>query len=80
MLEAELIITLRKHHNSVIKLFSFVHEGIEYVLTENQIKDYENRYGVKIMLKESKSLAYDLEPKIYNLDSISKFFTQQDKK
>ena len=80
MLEAELIITLRKQHDSIIKLFSFVHEGIEYVLTESQIKDYENRYGVEIMLKESKTLAYDLEPKFDNLDSISKFFSHQQKK
>ena len=74
MIDAELIITLRKHDSPKIRLFSFIYEGVEHVLTEQQIKEFENRYNLEIRLTESKSLSYDLEPNYQNIDAVSEFF------
>ena len=74
MIEAELIITIRKEDSSNVRLFSFTYEGVEHVLTERQIKEFENRYGLEIKLNKSKQLTYDLEPNYQNIESISEFF------
>ena len=80
MINAELIITLQKNSDSFIKLYSFEYEGIEYVLTKNQIKDFENRYNVKVILNEKQTHSYNLEPILSNMDFISAFFSEENSK
>ena len=79
MIDAELLITLRKKDTPNIQLFSFTYGGIEHILTEGQIKEFEDRYGIEIKLNKSKPLSYDFESNFQNIDSISEFF-DMDKK
>ena len=75
MIEAQLIITLRRNSISQMKLYSFVHEGIEYVLSEKEIHAFETQYGIQIILKEKKGSTYDLEPHFSNMEYVDNFFS-----
>lgn len=75
MIEAQLLITLRKNSTAKIKLYSFVYEGIEHVLSEKEIHTFEIRYGIKISLRETKNSTYDLEPHFSNMEFIENFFS-----
>ena len=79
MIDAELIITLRKRNVPEIRLYSFTYEGVEHVLTEQEIKKFECRYNLKVRLKEEKSLSYNLEDNFQNIESISNFFNDDPK-
>ena len=74
MIDAELLITLRKKDTSKIQLFSFTYGGIEHILTESQIKEFEDRYGIEIKLNKSGPTSYDLDSNFQNIDSIPEFF------